>query len=92
MCDDVWDVKIGHGLVDGMNGVERGNVVDVVKEYVVVESGIVDGVNDDESAAKIEIVIVVHVEDVEVVWSDVGIWNDVNVGRNPIDRVRQKID
>ena len=85
-------MKIGHGLGDVMDGVEKGNVVDVVKEYVVVESGIVDGVNDDESAAKIEIVIVVHVEDVEVVWSDVGIWNDVNVGRNPIDRVRQKID
>ena len=87
MCDDVWDVKIGHGLGDVMVGVEKGNVVDVVKEYVEVESGIVDGVNDDESAAKIEIVIVVHVEDVEVVWRDVGILNAVNVGRKLADVV-----
>ena len=40
---------------------EKGNVVDVVKECVVVEKGNVDGVNDDESAEGIEIVIVVHV-------------------------------
>ena len=87
MCDGVWDVKIGHGLVDGMNGVEKGNVFDVVKEYVVVESGIVDGVNDDESAAKIEIGIGVHVEDMEVVWSDVGTVNDVSAGRKLADVV-----
>ena len=87
MCDGVWDVKIGHGLVDGMNGVERGNVFDVVKEYVVVESGIVDGVNDDESAAKIGSAIGVHVEDVEVVWSDVETVNDVNAGRKLADVV-----
>ena len=80
-------MKIGHGLVDGMNGVEKGNVFDVVKEYVVVESGIVDGVNDGESAAKIGIGIGVHVEDVEVVWSDVETVNDVNVGRKLADVV-----
>ena len=43
VCGGVWDVKIGHGLVDGMNGVEKVNVVYVVKEYVVVEPGNVDG-------------------------------------------------
>ena len=68
MCDDVWDVKVGHGLVDGMNGVETWKVFDVVKEYVVIGIG-------------------VHVEDVEVVWSDVETVNDVNVGRKLADVV-----
>ena len=80
-------MKIEHGLCDVIVGVEKGNVVYVVKEYVEVESGIVDGVNDGEIAAKISIVIVVHVEDVEVVWSVVGIVNDVNVGRKQADVV-----
>ena len=80
-------MKIGHGLVDVMNGVEGGNVVDVVKGPVVVESGIVDGVSDDGSAAKIEIGIGVDVEDVEVVRSDVGTVNDENAGKKLADAV-----
>ena len=66
---------------------EKGNVVDVVKEYVVVEKGNVDDVNDDESAEGIEIVIVVDVEDVEVA-SNVGwIVNDVDVGERRVEAV-----
>ena len=66
---------------------EKGDVVDVVKEYVVVEQENVDEGNDDEIAAKIEIVIDVHAEDVEVMWSVVEIVNDVNVGRKLADVV-----
>ena len=66
---------------------EKGNVVDVVKECVVVEKGNVDGVNDDESAEGIEIVIVVHVEDVEVAWNVGWIVNDVDLGARQVDAV-----
>ena len=62
--DDVWDLEFGSGLDERSNGVEKGNVVDVLKERVVVEKVNVDG-NDDESDEGIENVIVVHVEDVE---------------------------
>ena len=49
----MWDVKIdlGHGGVKVC--VEKGNVVVAVKEYVEVELGIVDGMNDDGMAAEI---------------------------------------
>ena len=40
-----------------------------------------------DDGVKVEIVIVVHVEDVEVVWSVVGIVNDVNVGKKQVDVV-----
>ena len=66
---------------------EKADVVDVVKEYVVVEPENVDEGSDDESAAKIEIVIDVHAEDVEVMRSVVEIVNDVNVGRKLADVV-----
>ena len=66
---------------------EKGDVVDVEKVYVVVEPGNVDGGSNGESSAKIEIVIDVHAEDVEVVWSVVEIVNDVNVGRKLADVV-----
>ena len=39
------------------------------------------------NTAKIEIVIDVHVEDAEVVWSVVGIVNDGIVGRKLVDVV-----
>ena len=87
MCGDVWDVKGGFGLVDVKHGVEKGNVDDVVKGSVVVESGIVDGVSDDESAAKTEIGIGVDVEYVEEVLSDVGNVNDENADQELVDVV-----
>ena len=87
MCGDVWDVKGGFGLVDVKHGVEKGNVDDVVKGSVVVESGIVDGVSDDESAAKTEIGIGVDVEYVEEVLSDVGAVNDENADQKLVDVV-----
>ena len=87
MCGDVWDVKVGFGLVDVKHGVEKGNVDDVVKGSVVVESGIVDGVSDDESAAKTEIGIGVDVEYVEEVLSDVGAVNDENADQKLVDVV-----
>ena len=87
MCGDVWDVKGGFGLVDVKHGVEKGNVDDVVKGSVVVESGIVEGMSDDESAVKIEIGIGVDVEDVEEVLSDVGNVNDENVDQELVDVV-----
>ena len=62
VCGDVWDLECGHGLVEEVNGVEKENGVDVVRECVVVEPGNADGGSDDESAAEIEIVIVVRVE------------------------------
>ena len=87
MCGDVWDVKGGFGLVDVKHGVEKGNVDDVVKGSVVVESGIVEGMSDDESAAKIEIGIGVDVEYVEEVLSDVGNVNDENADQELVDVV-----
>ena len=87
MCGDVWDVKGGFGLVDVKHGVEKGNVDDIVKGSVVVESGIVESVSDDESAVKIEIGIGVDVEDVEEVLSDVGNVNDENVDQELADVV-----
>ena len=87
MCGDVWDVKGGFGLVDVKHGVEKGNVDDVVKGSVVVESGIVDGVSDDESAAKTEVGIGVDVEYVEEVLSDVGNVNDENADQKLVDVV-----
>ena len=70
-----------------MHGVEKGNVDDVVKGSVVVESGIVEGMSDDESAAKIEIGIGVDVEYVEEVLSDVGNVNDENADQELVDVV-----
>ena len=87
MCGDVWDVKVGFGLVDVKHGVEKGNVDDVVKGSVVVESGIVDGVSDDESAAKTEVGIGVDVEYVEEVLSDVGTVNDESADQKLVDVV-----
>ena len=58
-----------------------------MKGSVVVELGIVDGVSDDGSVAKIEIGIGVDVEDVEVVRSDVGTVNGENVGKKLADAV-----
>ena len=87
MCGDVWDVKGGFGLVDVKHGVEKGNVDDVVKGSVVVESGIVEGMSDDESAAKIEIGIGVDVEYVEEVLSDVGTVNDESADQKLVDVV-----
>ena len=54
---------------------------------MVVEKGNVDGVNDDGSAEGIEIVIVVHVEDVEVAWNVGWIVNDVDLGERQVDAV-----
>ena len=70
-----------------MHGVEKGNVDDVVKGSVVVESGIVDGVSDDESAAKTEVGIGVDVEYVEEVLSDVGTVNDESADQKLVDVV-----
>ena len=69
------------------HGVEKANVDDVVKVSVVVESGIVEGMSDDESAAKIEIGIGVDVEYVEEVLSDVGNVNDENADQELVDVV-----
>ena len=87
MCGSVWDVKVGLCLVDVKHGVEKGNVDDVVKVSVVVESGIVEGVSHDESAAKTEIGIGVDVEYVEEVLSDVGNVNDENADQKLVDVV-----
>ena len=87
MCGDVWDVKVGFGLVDVKHGVEKGNVDDVVKGSVVVESGIVESVSDDESAVKIEIGIGGDVEYVEEVLSDVGTVKDESADQKLVDVV-----
>ena len=89
---DVLDVKLECGRVDVRSDVEKGNVGDVVKGFEVVGSEIFDGVSDVVNVAKSEIEICVDVEDVEGEWSAVGIWNDENADKKPVDVVDPKVE
>ena len=53
---------------------------------------IFDGVNDVVNVAKSGIEICVDVEDVEGEWSAVGIWNDENADKKPVDVVDPKVE